>query len=172
MTSFTSAEQSRYVTNLSARLANEGWTVSDPVLRALAGVLPSDQGMPEASVVAGSEGAFVLRDSLMVASWEGDDEFLTTDLLSLAGRPLSVVWNADWLAEYDSGEQVDVPEVRPVTVTMRGPRGVVYVLPFDAAWTNPFGCINFATTLIQKAHGFRPSIGTAQDPNAVRTWKR
>jgi hypothetical protein len=158
--------------NLRARLGMEGWEVPDRVLEVLAGVLPAEEGVLEASVVTDTEAAFILRDTLLVAAWEEGDEFLTTDVLTLSANPLTVVWNADWLARHDSDDSVDVPEVRPMMVTMRGDRGEVYVLPFDAAWSNPVGCVNFASTLIEKAHGFRPAVGSTRPANAVRNWKR
>ncbi len=65
-----------------------------------------------------------------------------------------------------------MPERRPMIVTVPAPSGDTYVLPFDAAWHNPVGCINFASRLIEKAHGFRPGIGTGQQAYGPRTWKR
>lgn len=168
----TAAELDRYVARISALLEAEGWTASKLQLRAFAGVLPVDSAMPEASVVTEDEAAFVLGDSLMVASWRESDEHLVTDLFSLAGTPMTVVWNADWVAEYDLGAVEAAPSNRPVTVTFRAENGAAYALPFDAAWTNPVGCVNFATTLIMKAHGFRPGVGTEMDGMARRTWKR
>jgi hypothetical protein len=165
-------EYDRFIAHLKARLETEGWVLPDRQLNALAGVLPASESLPEASVVTDTEAAFVLGDTLMVASWKESDEHLTTDLISLAGTPLTMVWNADWLSQYGSGDSDEVPANRPMTVTMRASNGVVYVLPFDAAWSNPVGCIDFASTLILKAHGFRPAVGTANETPMHGTWKR
>ena len=162
-----------HVAQLKAQLERDGWALPGPRLNALAGVLPIDTAMAEASVVTDTEAAFVLGDTLLVATWNEGDDYLTTDMLALGGTELTTVWNADWLSAYGDGDPTDVPEVRPMIVTLRAPSGVPYVLPFDAAWSNPAGCINFASTLILKAHGFRPAVGTTRQTGpAPRAWKR
>ena len=157
---------------LEARLATEGWTIRDTQLNSLAGVLPGTVGMPEASVVTDNEAAFVLGDTLLVAAWDENDAHLTTELFSLLATPLTIVWNADWLSDYGPSGSDDVPDDRPMTVTVSAPNGNTYVLPFDEAWSNPVGCINFAAKLIEKAHGFRPRIGTGNQGSEHRPWKR
>ena len=154
-------------------MERDGWALPDKQLNALAGVLPIDTATAEASVVTESEAAFVLGETLLVATWNEADNFLSTDMLGLPGVALTTVWNADWLPDYRDGDGTPVPEVRPMTVTLRAPNGVPYVLPFDAAWSNPAACINFASTLILKAHGFRPAVGSSgQTDPAPRAWKR
>ena len=168
----THTEYESLIGDLRARLLTEGWAIRDEQLHALAGILPDSASMPEASVVTEKAAAFVLGDSLLVASWDENDAHLTTELLSLAGTPLTIVWNADWLSDYGSGDSSDVPDDRPMTVTVRASNANEYVLPFDEAWHNPVGCINFASRLIENAHGFRPGIATGHQATEHRPWKR
>ena len=168
----TIAELHRYIARLRLQLDREGWVASEEQLRALVAVLPITDDVPDAAIVTETEAAFVLGDSLLVASWQESDEHLVTDLFSLPGTMLTVVWNPDWLADDALRDVDEVPENRPMTVTFRAPNGAAYVLPFDAAWTNPTGCINFASILIFKAHGFRPAVGTDLEDPLHRTWKR
>jgi hypothetical protein len=171
-TTITDTEHDRFGADLRARLWTERWTARDEQLDALAGVLPQAAGMPEASVLTDKEAAFVLGGTLLVASWDENDAHLTTHLLSLAGTPLTIEWNADWLSAYDPDDSDVVPDDRPMTVTVSAPSGEVYVLPFHDAWHNPVGCINFASRLIEKAHGFLPGVGTARQTYERKTWKR
>lgn len=171
-TTFTHAEYDRYIADLRARLWTEDWEMKEEQLAALAGVLPASAGMPEASVVTDTEAAFLIGEKLLVATWEDDAAHLTTVLFSLRDVPLTIEWNADWLSAYGDGGTDEVPDHRPMVVVVPGPNGDTYVLPFDAAWHNPVGCINFASRLIEKAHGFRPGIGTGRDALGPKTWKR
>ena len=170
-TALTAADLDNYTARLAVELEREGWEASEEQLRSFVGLLPL-AASPDAAVVTDTEAAFVLGDSLLVASWQDSDEHLVTDVFSLAGTPLTIVWNADWLAEYGLGPVGEESGSRPMTVTMRAQNGAAYVLPFDEAWTNPAGCINFVNTLIHKAHGFRPAVGTELDTSAPRAWKR
>jgi hypothetical protein len=168
----TSAEHERRTAHLRARLWTEGWSIRDEQLGALARVLPIDDHMPEASLITDTETAFVLGGSLMVASSDQEVTNLTTELFTIAGVSLAVEWDAEWLGAYEFGNTDAVPEERPITVTLKAPSGKAYALPFDAAWRHPAGCINFVTTLIHKAHGFRPSIGTGRRSSDQKQWKR
>ena len=171
-TTLTHNEYERLISNLKSRLSTEGWTIRDEQLHVLAGVLPGNDRIPDAAVVTDTEAAFILGDTLLIASWDKTHAHLITELISLSGTPLTIEWNADWLSEYGSDDSDEVPDDRPMTVILIGPSGTKHVLPFDEAWHNPAGCINFASKLIERAHGFPP--GVAAGPQALdhRSWKR
>lgn len=137
----THSEYERLISNLKSRLSTEGWTIPDEQLHILAGVLPGNDRIPDASVATDTEAAFILGDTLLIASWDKTHAHLITDLISLSGTPLTIEWNADWLSEYGSDDSDEVPDDRPMTVIVTGPSGTKYVLPFDEAWHNPVGCI-------------------------------
>ena len=166
----STTEHEGAVAYLKSRLWTDGWKVRDDQLDALVGVLPA-AGTPDATMLAGPEAAFVIGESLLLAHWTDAYKKLHTDVVHLPGLALSIDWNAHWLGDLDAREAEDVPEERPLTVTLEGPDGTGHTLPFDAAWENPAGCIHFATTVIARAHGFRPGIVKGNEADRG-TWKR
>lgn len=164
------AEHDRRTAYLRSRLATDGWSLRDEQLDSLVGVLPSTGG-PDAAVVADTEAAFIVGETLVVATWDKDFSRVNTSILSLAGAPLTVEWDAEWLAGFGA-ESGEVPDGRPIIITVQAPNGEASVLPFEGAWQNPLGCVGFASTLIARAHGFRPGVDTEFQGLEQRTWKR
>jgi hypothetical protein len=167
----TTAEHEGRVAYLRSKFATQGWTLRADQLDALAGVLPTTGG-PDLSVVAGPKAAFLFGGTLVVAEWDDAYTRLTTRLLHLERVPVTVHWNAEWLADFDARAEGRVPEDRPVTIELSDPNGETIVLPYDESWSNPTACIQFSTSLLARAHGLRPGIDADQDAAQHRTWKR
>lgn len=167
----TTAEHEGRVAYLRSKFATQGWTLHDDQLDALAGVLPTTGG-PDLSVVAKREAAFLFEDTLVIAEWTDGYKRLAIRLLPIKGMPLTVRWNARWLADFDARAAGQVPDDRPVTIAVALGEGETVELPYDGAWSNPTGCILFSTTLLARAHGLRPAIAADQDAAQHRSWKR